>query len=96
MIKKIGDNYGIYGLIFIKIAKKLLMLIYGLSNATFETPNYVFALDVWMQQTTNLLFFLWLCQCLKFLCGCVNMGKNQKNVLVVGCGNDMTQRVKAS
>jgi hypothetical protein len=63
-------------LIIIKTTKKLLMLDYGLSNATFETPNHVFALDVWRQQPTNLLLFLWLCQCLKFLCGCVDMGKN--------------------
>jgi beta-lactamase superfamily II metal-dependent hydrolase len=43
MIKNIGDNYRIYGLIIIKITKKLLVLDYGLSNATFETPNHVFA-----------------------------------------------------
>jgi hypothetical protein len=36
--------------------------------------------DVWRQQPINLLFLLWLCQCLKFflLCGCVDMGKNQQ------------------
>jgi hypothetical protein len=45
MIKIIGDNYRIYGLIIIKIAKKSLVLDYGLSNATFETPNHVFALQ---------------------------------------------------
>jgi hypothetical protein len=44
MIKSIGDNYRIYGLIIAKTAKKLLMLDYGLSNATFETPNHAFAL----------------------------------------------------
>jgi hypothetical protein len=44
MIKSIGDNYKIYGLIIVKIAKKLLMLNYGLSNAIFETPNHTFAL----------------------------------------------------
>jgi hypothetical protein len=44
MIKSIGDNYRVYGLIIVKIAKKLLMLDYGLSNATFETPNHAFAL----------------------------------------------------
>jgi hypothetical protein len=43
MIKSIGDNYRIYGLIILKIAKKSLVLDYGLSNATFETPNHVFA-----------------------------------------------------
>jgi len=91
MIKSIRDNYRIYGLIIIKIAKKLLILNYELSNATFETPNHAFTLDVWRQQITNLLFFLWLCQCLKLLCGCVDMGKNQQNVLVVDCGNDMTK-----
>ncbi len=38
-----GDNYRIYGLIIIKIAKKkTLMLNYGLSNATFEPPNHAF------------------------------------------------------
>jgi len=42
MIQSIGDNYRIYGLIIVKIVKKLLMLDYGLSNATFETPNYAF------------------------------------------------------
>jgi hypothetical protein len=34
----------IYGLIIVKTAKKLLLLDYGLSNATFETPNHVFTL----------------------------------------------------
>ncbi len=38
MIKNIGDNYRIYGLIIVKIAKKIIS---GLSNATFETPNHV-------------------------------------------------------
>jgi hypothetical protein len=42
MIKTIGDNYRIYGLIIIKTAKELLMLDYGISNATFETPNHAF------------------------------------------------------
>jgi hypothetical protein len=42
MIKNIGDNYRIYGLIIVKTAKKLLVLNYGLSNATFETPTHVF------------------------------------------------------
>jgi hypothetical protein len=44
MIKKIGDNYRIYDLIIVKIAKTLLVLDYGLSNATFEKPNHAFAL----------------------------------------------------
>jgi hypothetical protein len=44
MIKSIGDNYRIYGLIIVKTAKNLLVLDYGLLNATFETPNHVFAL----------------------------------------------------
>jgi hypothetical protein len=44
MIKNTGDNYKIYGLIIVKIAKKSLMLDYGLSNATFETPNHTFTL----------------------------------------------------
>jgi hypothetical protein len=34
-----------YGLIIMKTTKKSLMLDYGLSNATFETPNHVFALE---------------------------------------------------
>jgi hypothetical protein len=42
MIKIIGDNYRTYGLIIVKIAKNSLMLDYGLSNATFETPNHAF------------------------------------------------------
>jgi hypothetical protein len=50
MIKTIGDNYGIYGLIIVKIAKKSLVLDYGFSNATFETPNHVLA---FMIQKTN-------------------------------------------
>jgi hypothetical protein len=43
MIKSIGVNYRIYGLIIVKIAKQLLVLDYGLSNATFEPPNHAFA-----------------------------------------------------
>jgi hypothetical protein len=42
MIKNIRDKYRIYGLIIIKIEKTSLVLDYGLSNATFETPNHVF------------------------------------------------------
>jgi hypothetical protein len=34
--------YRIYGLIIVKSAKKLLVLDYGFSNATFETPNHAF------------------------------------------------------
>jgi hypothetical protein len=56
MIKIIGDNYEIYGLIIVKIAKKLLMLDYGLSNATFETPNHAFALC----QTFEKIFVIYL------------------------------------
>jgi len=48
MIKSIGDNFKIYGLTIIKIVKKSLVLDYGLSNATFETPNHVFALLVYI------------------------------------------------
>jgi hypothetical protein len=43
MIKSIGNNYRNYGLIIVKTAKKSLVLNYGLSNATFETPNHVCA-----------------------------------------------------
>jgi hypothetical protein len=42
MIKSIGDNYMNYGLIIVKIVRTLLMINYGLSNATFETPNHAF------------------------------------------------------
>jgi hypothetical protein len=45
MIKNIRDNYRIYALIIVKIAKKSLVLDYGFSNATFEKPNHVFALN---------------------------------------------------
>jgi hypothetical protein len=44
MIKSIGNNYRIYGLIIVKTVKKSLVLDHGLSNATFETPNHAFAL----------------------------------------------------
>jgi len=44
MIKNIGDNYKIYGLIIFETIKKLLMLEYGISNATFEPPNHAFTL----------------------------------------------------
>jgi hypothetical protein len=51
MIKNIGDNYRIYGLIIIKTAEKSLVLDYRLSNATFETPNHGFALlRLWQHQ----------------------------------------------
>jgi hypothetical protein len=42
MMKSIRDNYRIYGLIIVKIAKESLVLDYGLLNATFETPNHAF------------------------------------------------------
>jgi len=42
MIKSIGDNYRIYGLIIVKTTKKLLMLNYGLSNAIIEPFNHAF------------------------------------------------------
>ncbi len=54
MIKSIQDNYKIYGLIIVKIAKKLLVLDYGFSNATFETPNHAFA-----QQKRMLNIIMW-------------------------------------
>jgi hypothetical protein len=44
MIKSIGDDYKIYGFIIVKTIKKLLMLNYGFSNATFKALNHVFAL----------------------------------------------------
>jgi len=44
MIKSIGDNYRIYGMIIVKTTKKSLVLDYGLLNAIFETPNHAFAL----------------------------------------------------
>jgi len=44
MVKSIGDNYRIYGLIIVKTTKKLLMLEYKLSNVSFETPNCAFTL----------------------------------------------------
>jgi hypothetical protein len=44
MIKNIMDNYRIYVLIIVKIVKTLLVIDYGLSNATFETPNHAFTL----------------------------------------------------
>ncbi len=42
MIKNIGDNYRIYGLLIFKFTKKLLLLDYEFSNATFETFNHAF------------------------------------------------------
>ncbi len=42
--KNIMDNYRIYVLIIVKIVKTLLVIDYGLSNATFETPNHAFTL----------------------------------------------------
>jgi hypothetical protein len=46
MIKSIRDNYSIYGLILVKTANFLLLLDYGLSNATFEPPNHAFTLPL--------------------------------------------------
>jgi hypothetical protein len=43
MIKSIKDNYRIHGLIIVKTTKKLLVLDYGLSNATFDTSNHAYA-----------------------------------------------------
>jgi hypothetical protein len=43
MIKSTRDNDRIYGLIIVKTTKKSILLNYGLSNATFETPNHAFA-----------------------------------------------------
>jgi hypothetical protein len=63
MIKIIGDNYRIYGLIIVKTIKKLLMLDYGLSNAIFETPNHAFALECPCDHL-SLYFCLWIiCVC---------------------------------
>jgi hypothetical protein len=42
MIKNIGNTYRIYGLIIVKIEKKLLVLNYEFSNATFKPPNHAF------------------------------------------------------
>ncbi len=44
MIKSIGGNYSIYGLIIVKTIKKNHLVVdYGFSNTTFEPPNHVFA-----------------------------------------------------
>jgi len=45
MIKSIRDDYRIYGLKIVKTAKISLVLDYGLSNPTFETPNRAFSQD---------------------------------------------------
>jgi hypothetical protein len=58
MIKNIGDNSKIYDLIIVKIAKKSLMLDYGFSNATFETPNHNFALQQEHKELQVHLIFL--------------------------------------
>jgi len=42
MIKNIGDNYRIYGLIIFEIAKNLILLNCGLSNTSFEALNHAF------------------------------------------------------
>jgi hypothetical protein len=44
MIKNIRDNYRIYGLRIVKIAKKSLVLDYEFSNATFESLHHAFTL----------------------------------------------------
>jgi len=59
MIKNIGDNYRIYGLIIVKNEKKLLVLDYGLSNATFETPNHAFALGKFSMNFWNPICMIW-------------------------------------
>jgi hypothetical protein len=43
MFKGIGDNYKIYGLTIIKIAKKISNGRLWTLNATFEPPNHAFA-----------------------------------------------------
>jgi hypothetical protein len=53
------DNYRIYGLIIVKTEKNLLVLDYGLSNATFETPNHAFA-HYWSIMVKIQLFKLFL------------------------------------
>jgi hypothetical protein len=42
MIKNVRDNYRIYDLIIVKIAKKSLVFDYGFSNTIFEPPNHAF------------------------------------------------------
>ncbi len=43
MIKNIRDNYRIYGLIIVEIAKIIdSVRLNGLSNVTFEPPNHAF------------------------------------------------------
>jgi len=53
MIKSIGDNYSIYGLINVKPAKKIANV--RPSNTTFESFNYAFTFNtmfvmVWSSQ----------------------------------------------
>jgi hypothetical protein len=65
MIKIIGDNYRIYGLIIVKLPKKSLMLDNGFSNATFEPPNHAFTLKWywWKPLLGNIIhmIFKWWC-----------------------------------
>jgi hypothetical protein len=44
----------IYGLIIVKNTKKSLVLDHGFSNATFEPPNHVFALDKFESNPMNI------------------------------------------
>jgi len=53
------DNYRIYALIIVKTEKNLLVLDYGFSNATFETPNHVLA-HYWSIMVKIQLFKLFL------------------------------------
>jgi hypothetical protein len=48
----------IYGLIIVKTMKKLLVLDHGLSNATFEPLNHVFALDKFKSNPMNIIYLL--------------------------------------
>jgi len=59
MIKNIGDNYRIYGLIIVKNEKKLLVLDYGLSNATFETPKHAITLGKISMNFWNPTCMIW-------------------------------------
>jgi hypothetical protein len=58
MIKSIGDNYRIYGLIIVKTTNTSLVLDYGLSNTNFEPLNHAFAQ---MQVVFWSLFFVVTC-----------------------------------
>jgi hypothetical protein len=57
MIKNIRDNYRIYNLIIVYITKKSLVLNYGLSNITFESPNHVSPFKnrvIWWEMMKNI------------------------------------------